>query len=171
MKDLSQKVTGIRDDIKTNLSNGRHVTYQAPWTSPDAIATNSLDLLFSQAVLEHVDDLKQTYEAMFTWLKSGGYASHVIDFGSHHLAPFWNGHLAYSDLEWKIVRGRREFLLNREPLSTHLDWMKNVGFDLLSLHCTQGNGGLTREALPRRYSQSDDRDIGTKGAIVILRKP
>ena len=168
---LSLRVAGISKDIKSNMGTGQYVRYQAPWMSRDAIAPNSLDLVFSQAVLEHIDDLDETYEAMFAWIKSGGYASHVIDFGAHHLAPYWNGHWAYSDLEWKLVRGRREFLLNREPLSKHLECVKKVGFEILSLQCKQGNGGLTKEALTFRHRQLDDRDIVTKGAVLILRKP
>ena len=94
------------------------------------VAEASLDLIFSQAVLEHVDGLEETYRAMFAWLKPGGYASHVIDFTAHGRSPFWNGHWAYSDWEWELVRGKREFLLNREPLSTHLALVRNVGFEL-----------------------------------------
>jgi hypothetical protein len=47
---------------------------------------SSLDLVFSQAVLEHVDDPEETYKTMVAWLKPSGYASHVIDFSAHYLS-------------------------------------------------------------------------------------
>ena len=70
---------------------------------------------------------------MFLWLKPGGYASHIVDFTAHGLSPFWNGHWAYSSFQWRLVRGRREFLLNREPLSRHLAGASKAGFELMSL--------------------------------------
>ncbi len=169
--DVSQKVSDINLDIKRSITTGRFISYQAPWMSRDVITTNSLDLVFSQAVLEHVDDLDETYEVMYAWLKPGGYASHVIDFGAHHLAPYWNGHWAYSELEWKLVRGRREYLLNREPLSAHLTCIDKIGFEVLSLDIKRGTGGLPKTMLSCKHQQLDERDLATRGAMLILRKP
>jgi SAM-dependent methyltransferase len=124
---LPAKAEEIRSQVRIGLNRGSLLGYKAPWTSLPHIAEASLDLIFSQAVLEHVDDLEETYQAMFAWLKPGGYASHVIDFTAHGRSPFWNGHWAYSDWQWRLVRGKREFLLNREPLSTHLLFAKQSG--------------------------------------------
>ncbi len=165
------KVSAIREELHHNIGDGPLVKYHAPWNSPSIIEEDSLDLVFSQAVLEHVDNLPETYEAMFAWLKPGGYASHVIDFRSHHLSPHWNGHWAYSDWEWHIVRGRREFLLNRLPLSAHLDCAKNAGFETLFLHCYQTPGGLLKQELAERYRRLGEHDLETSGAVLILRKP
>src|SRR4030095_16002954 len=127
------------------------ITYRAPWDSPDVIVHNSLDLIFSQAVLEHVDRLDETYLAMSTWLKPGGYASHVIDFGAHHLSPFWNGHWAYHDFEWHLVRGGREYLLNRKPLSAHLDCARNAGFEVVQVLRNYDDRGLPQDRLAPRF--------------------
>src|SRR6266545_1011231 len=118
LSNFSARAETIRKELRIGVEGSQVVTYQAPWTSPNDIGLSSLDLIFSQAVLEHVDNLDETYQSMFAWLKPGGCASHVIDFSAHHLSPFWNGHWAYSDLQWRLVRGRREFLLNRQPLSS-----------------------------------------------------
>ena len=67
---------------------------------------------------------------MYAWLKPGGYASRVIDFRVHGRSPFRNGHWAYFDWQWRLVRGKRELLLNREPLSTHLVLAKKVDFEI-----------------------------------------
>jgi hypothetical protein len=129
-----------------------------------------LELIFSQAVLEHVDDLDETYQAMFAWLKPGGYASHVIDFSAHHLSPFWNGHWAYSDREWQLVRGQREFLLNRKPLSAHLACAEKVGFEILSIDRLRDNGGLNTKGLSERFQALNCDDARTRGAVLVLQK-
>jgi SAM-dependent methyltransferase len=160
----------IRRELKTFWSGSQIIRYQAPWTSPKDIAPASLDLIFSQAVLEHVDNLEETYKAMFAWLKAGGYASHVIDFSAHHLSPFWNGHWAYSEFQWRLVRGRREFLLNREPLSSHIAHAKTVGFRILAIDTLRGHDGLERQDLRQRFQQLDGDDMETRGAMLVLQK-
>ena len=153
------------------MNRGQRLSYRAPWTSTDEIAVNSLDLVISQAVLEHVDDLEETYQAMAAWLKPGGYASHVIDFSAHYLSPYWNGHWAYSDLEWRLVRGCRDYLLNRKPLSAHLVRAERAGFEVLSLRQNHGSQGLNVDALSPRFRRLDAEDACTSGAVLILRKP
>jgi hypothetical protein len=169
--DFTARAEVIREESKKVMSDGQRLSYRAPWTSTHEIAERSLDLMFSQAVLEHVDDLDETYQAMSTWLKPGGYASHVIDFGAHYLSPYWNGHWAYSDWEWRLVRGRRDFLLNRKPLSTHVKHAKHAGFEVLLLRRRYHDHGLSTDALSPRFQRLDPEDARTRGAFLILRKP
>lgn len=168
---LPVKSEEIRSQIRIGMNNVSLLSYKAPWTSLPHIAESSLDLIFSQAVLEHVDSLEETYRAMFAWLKPGGYASHMIDFTAHGLSPFWNGHWAYSDGPWKLVRGKREFLLNREPLSTHLILAKKVGFELLLTKREQASHGLEAPALAPRFRNMDATDALTSSVLLILKKP
>ena len=168
--DLVSTAEKIKRELTGGLSEGKLITYRVPWDSSNVIAPNSLDLIFSQAVLEHVDTLKETYIAMSAWLKPDGYASHVIDFGAHHLSPFWNGHWAYSDSQWRLVRGRREFLLNREPLSTHLNCAEKSGFEVMQIFRNYDDHGLSQCRLTPRFQQLSTDDRRTRGAILILRK-
>ncbi|RJP62040.1 MAG: hypothetical protein C4541_00460 [Candidatus Auribacter fodinae] len=57
-------------------------------------------MIFSQAVLEHIDNLPEAYESMRLWLKPDGFMSHQIDFKCHGTAEEWNRHWAYSQSEW-----------------------------------------------------------------------
>jgi SAM-dependent methyltransferase len=166
-----ERVEKIRQELRTGVNSGPSVRYCAPWASTDQVAAGSLDLVFSQAVLEHVDALEETYQAMFAWLRPGGYASHIIDFSAHHLSSFWNGHWAYSDWQWRLVRGGREFLLNREPLGAHLSCAAKAGFEMLRLKRDYGSRGLSVEALAPRFQVLDAEDLRTRGAVLILRKP
>lgn len=169
--DVPMKAIEIRKQLRNGLSGGSLLGYRVPWTSMPHIDGASLDLIFSQAVLEHIDCLEETYQAMFAWLKPGGYASHVIDFGSHGRSPFWNGHWAYSDWQWKLVRGKREYLLNREPMSTHLACAKKVGFEVLLSRRNHTTSGLNIQALSSRFRQMDVDDAQTRGGFLILQKP
>jgi len=168
---FSIRAQSVRIALQANLGMGQVIDYRAPWTSPDEIASGSLDLIFSQAVLEHVDDLDRTYQAMFLWLKPGGYASHIVDFTAHGLSPFWNGHWAYSSLQWRLVRGRREFLLNREPLSRHLAGASKAGFELMTLVREYDDCGLYPGDFSPPFRVINADDARTRGAMLILRKP
>jgi SAM-dependent methyltransferase len=168
--DFHRATDKIRQQVRNGVNNGSLLSYRVPWTSQCDIDEASLDLIFSQAVLEHVDRLEETYRAMFAWLKPGGYTSHVIDFRAHGRSPFWNGHWAYADWHWYLVRGRREYLLNREPLSTHLDLAKKVGFEVVLVKREIDGTGLGSKRLSSRFRGLDYEDIRTCGALLVLRK-
>lgn len=168
---LSQsEIQRLRTDLQRGINNTETIRYQAPW-SVSSIRKESLDLVLSMGVLQSVDQLEETYETMFEWLRPGGFASHWIAFSACHLSPYWNGHWAYSELEWNLVRGKREFLLNREPLSTHLRISKSTGFEILSMTPMAGVDGLPQEALAAGFRNLDPLDSRTCGAQVVLRKP
>lgn len=112
---------------------GDMITYVAPWFAGDQIQAAGVDWIFSQAVLEHVDELDGAYQAFSAWLKPEGVMSHQIDFKCHNMANTWNGHWACSDWLWRVVRGRRPYLLNREPVTTHQDLLAHHGFEVLAL--------------------------------------
>jgi hypothetical protein len=170
LTDFAVRTRNIEAEIRRNMSNGRYVNYYAPWTASGVIAEGSLDLIVSQAVLEHVDELEEAYRIMFLWLRSGGYASHAIDFGCHHLAPSWNGHWMYPDWEWRLVRGRRDCLINREPLSTHIRFAKQAGFEILAVNREYDDRGVQCHALCGQFTALDPNDVRTRGAHLILRK-
>ena len=91
--------------------------------------------------------------------------------GGGRPVAIWNGHWAYSDWEWRMVRGRREWIINREPLSAHLEYAKKVGFDVLLLGQNHGSGGLGIEALSQRFQVLSAEDVRTHGASVHFVKP
>ena len=125
------RVKQIRNSLEDCNNSLSMIRYAAPWYSTDLIKSESVDMIYSQAVLEHVDDLRGAYQAMRLWLKPGGYVSHQIDFKSHGLADQWNGHWAFSDLIWRLMRGRRVYLLNRQPHSTHVRLLQESGFRII----------------------------------------
>ena len=147
------------------------MAYRAPWFDPSVVGRGSIDMIYSQAVLEHVDDLDATYAALAEWLKPGGVASHQIGFVSHGLTPEWNGHWAIADPVWKVIRGRRPYLLNREPASTHLRLIKRSGLKVVGEERVQIASGIERSRLARRFRHLSDEDLTTKAIFLQAVKP
>lgn len=145
---------------------GAMIEYCAPWFDAARIKPASVDMIFSQAVLEHVDDLEAAYGAMRRWLKPGGLMSHQIDFRSHGFAAQWNGHWAYSELAWRIVRGGRPYLLNREPRSTHRRLLAAHGFRIAFEQSVTRPSGIGRQRLARRFRAMSEEDLTTAGWFV-----
>ena len=60
----------LQRNLRTNIM--ADIRYAAPWDSANMVENNSVDMIFSQAVMEHVDKLRTSYEMMHQWLKPGG---------------------------------------------------------------------------------------------------
>jgi SAM-dependent methyltransferase len=162
-----QRINEIKSSLERAESEDSMIMYQAPWSDPAVIRNHSIDLIYSHAVLEHVDDLPGVYEAMHRWLKPGGTMSHQIDFKCHGKADTWNGHWTYSDLGWKLVVGRRAYLLNRAPHSEHLRLLGESGFKILGDTVIRTPSVLRRGQLARRFRTLSDADLTTSGAFVL----
>lgn len=169
------RVGETADEVMAKLDEqglyGNCIRYVAPWNDTSALSPESLDVIVSQAVLEHVDDLESTYSASYTWLRKGGYASHVIDFACHGLSPVWNGHWTYDDWEWQLVRGARTYLINREPLQTHIDCAKATGFEIVAAERYYDADGADPVMHARRFRSIGPEDARTRAALLVLRKP
>ena len=124
------------------------IQYRAPWSTSGAVEHETLDLVYSQATLEHVDGLPEVYRAMYEWLKPGGYMSHQIDFKCHNSAREWNGHWAYSNLMWKLVRGKDVWLINRLPYSAHVELMEKAGFRIVGEQLVRRASGVSAGSSP-----------------------
>jgi hypothetical protein len=146
------------------------VQYRAPWFDADVTEPGSVDWIFSQAVMEHVDDLDGTYAACHAWLAPGGIMTHQIDFKSHGTAEIWNGHWAYGDTTWRVIRGGRLYLINRQPMSAHVEAMDRAGFDIVAAMPVIRDDGLPRGKLAARFQALSDDDLRAAGAFVIARR-
>jgi len=166
---ITQALTGTNDS-KTRPIEGPQIHYIVPWYDDRVIKAQSVDMIFSQAVLEHVDDLAQTYQALHRWLKADGFMSHQIDFGCHGLAKKWNGHWAYSDLTWKMIRGKRSYLLNRYPYSVHKRLLAQCGFNIIAEVKTFDNSGIARADLSSGFRAISDEDLRTRTVHILACK-
>jgi hypothetical protein len=150
--------------------SGITIKYMVPWSDAAVIEPGTVDVILSHAVLEHVVDLEGTYRALARWLKPGGMMSHQIDFKSHGITEKWNGYWASSELLWRIIAGRRTYLINREPCSTHLDLIARNGFTVVSILKQHRDDGIGRAQLSSRWDNLSDDDLTCFDLTVQARK-
>ncbi|MGN6181784.1 MAG: methyltransferase domain-containing protein [Mucilaginibacter sp.] len=162
------RLEAIREEIK-NPHNPRNtfVKFYVPWDDYKVISPASVDFVYSQAVLEHVEDLEGTYIAFSKWLKRGGIMSHSIDFKCHRTTKSWNGHRTYSEFEWKIVKGGRMFLINRLPYSVHQQLQKKHGFKILKELPVSMANDIPRNKFSQRFRNLSEEDMTTSEAYML----
>jgi hypothetical protein len=146
------------------------IVYKAPWNDAVINESEEVDIIISQAVLQHIDKIASAYQLMYKWLKPAGLMSHVIDFKSMGSSEKWYGHWSYSDLEWKIVRGRKAYLINRLPYSAHINLLDGNGFKVIRSRKTISESIVDRKDLAPRFRSLSDEDISVSGAYILSAK-
>ena len=167
-----ERVNAIRYALRTlgTPVNGISIDYLVPWSEVSVVRPGSVDLVLSHSVLEHVVDLEATYRALRQWLKPGAVMSHQIDFTSHGISDMWNGYRAYPEWLWKVIEGKRDFLINREPHSVHRELMLKNGFEIFCDLQKIRKDGLSRVKLAKRWRDLPDDDLNCTGAFVQARR-
>lgn len=162
----ANRIAAIRSALQGNAASSTvAIGYAAPWNDAVVIRPGALDLVVSQAVLEHVEDVPGTYHALHRWLRPNGVMSHAIDFKSHGLTRTWNGHWTVPDAMWTVVHGRRPYLINRLPRSAHIRAMTELGFRIVTDLSTDAPP-LDRRRLAPRFASLTDTDLRTDGTFV-----
>jgi Methyltransferase domain len=167
-----RRLSAIRGALqgKDNHPEGVCIRYCAPWWKSPDLSPNTVDMVISQAVMEHVEDVFGTYRSLFRLVRPGGFMSHNIDFRSHGLTWDWNGHWTVSNEVWRLVRGTRPYLINRAPHSVHLNGLNNVGFRVVGDLRRQGPA-ISRNALSPAFRSLSDDDLIISGALFLAVKP
>lgn len=168
----AQRVAAIRHA----LTNPKHrndkvsIKYIPSWADAGIIEDGSIDVILSHSVLEHVEELDSTYRAFYAWLKPKGRMTHQIDFSAHGLSKEWNGYRAYPEIVWKMILGKRTYLINRQLHSTHLALMKKHGFRLTCDLVHRRSDGIQRSDLSACWRNVSDDDLSCYGAFVQAEK-
>jgi len=163
-----ERVAAIRQDLADlDARGGRtaRLSYVVPWHDPAVLTEGGVEMILSQAVLEHVDDLPGAYEALRRWLAPGGVMTHTLDFGSHGITDKWNEHWAYPAWLWALVRGKRAFLINRQPWAVHREHLAR-SFRILTELPVRQEGGIARARLAAPFRAISDDDLATRAVFV-----
>ena len=166
-----ERINKIRQEIK-DIDNPENsmIKYCIPWDNNKIINKETMDFVYSQAVLEHVEDLEGTYDAIYKWLKKDGLMSHTIDFKSHGTTKSWNGYRTYSEFEWKIVKGGKLFLINRIPYSKHIELQKKHNFKILKDSPVKMDNFITKKQLSKKFKNLSEEDMTTSGTYILSEK-
>jgi len=170
---IESRLNQIRKELQ-NIDNvdNTFIRYIAPWSTTVDIKPNSIDMIYSQSVMQYVDDPNKIYPLMYMWLKPRGIISHEIDFKSQGTSRTWNGHWGYSDWMWKLVKGRAEYLINRFPHSYHIREIKKCGFEILCDDYVKLESGLKKNQINKSLIHLfEDNDLYISSAFVQAVKP
>ncbi len=167
---VPDRIAGIRDSLRRAgdpSDTASPIRYICPWTDASSVETDSADLVLSHVVLQDIVELPAVFDAMRKWLRPGGIMSHQIDFSSADKEGSWNNHWAYSDQAWRLVRGRRPYYINREPLSTYLRLFGENGFRVIAVTPRTNQRSHPREQLAASFRNLDDADMTTSAAHIL----
>jgi SAM-dependent methyltransferase len=141
------------------ICNARYLT--SGRASLETLPANSVDLIFSQAVLEHVrkDDFLQTMIECKRVLKEGGLASHCVDL-KDHLGGGLNN-LRFENKIWESnFFYKSGFYTNRIRFSQMILLMIKAGFIVKNVHAKRWSEiPIARHKLSSEFSQLSDDDL------------
>ncbi len=162
------RIETIRDAVMHVKKKQRSeiICYLAPWWTED-ITGIKVDMVFSQAVFEHIDDYVNAHRIVAKIARPGAVVSHQIDFSCHCCAEKWNGHWSYGRIMWKMVYGTRPYFLNRVPCSLHIREMQRAGIQIIRVIRIKGRDGIGQESVCREWRKINKRDLQTRGAYII----
>lgn len=141
-------------------------------TGLKAVRGASLDMIFSQAVLEHVPrgEFAATLQEMKRALKPGGVGSHVVDFKDHLGASLHN--LRFGDGLWERdwFAKRSGFYTNRLRYSEVVAAFRDAGFTVETLsRRLWKTAPLARARLAKQFRSLSDDDLRVLGATLVTR--
>lgn len=178
MKDTmnNERISKIRSEIASldnphsTVNENKYIIYITLSDAEKEIKKGAINMIFSQAVLQHVDKLEIIYKNMSQWIEPGGFMSHTIDFKSMGSSDKWYGHWEYSDIEWKIIRGRKKFYINRAPYSAHVHLMGKNNFKIICTIKTFGKSVKNKKLLSKQFRQLSMEDLSTSGVFIQSKK-
>ena len=83
----------------------------------------------------------------------------------HGFADEWNGHWRYSDLYWKLVRGKSIWAINREPWSKHVACLNQAGFRVVYEDVAQRPTSIEPGRFAKRYRAGPPSDFTTSEVL------
>jgi len=162
------RLEAIRSEIK-DLDNpeNKYIKCHVPWYDSKVINSDSIDFIYSQSVLQYIDDLDGTLLTMKNWLKPNGLMSHSIDLSSIGLTKNWNSHWTFSDMEWKIMKAGKSFIITRRPFSIYEEQYLHNGFTILTKRLQKTKNILSQDQLANSFKNLSDVDVEISGAYIL----
>ena len=158
--DLSNIYNMLESTRATYLIGGLRSLKQMP--------DNSVDFLFSQAVLEHIrkKELLQTLSELYRLLKPSGVGTHVVDL-KDHLAENLHS-LRFSEAIWESkLFSSSGFYTNRFRFSEVISMLESIGYEyeVISKR-TWDKLPLDRKKLTKQFQDYSDEDLCIYGFTI-----
>jgi SAM-dependent methyltransferase len=182
MRDLIDAQTGeARDRLVACLRHGavlqgfdpRRIDYLVRPSGLSGLS-GAVDLVYSRAVLEHVDDLEATFADMVAAMRPGALAIHLVDLRSHGLHrrnPL--DFLAWSPTLWNLMYSAKG-VPNRWRVDRYRAIVERLPVDVLAFEPTRlaapEDVASVREQLAAPFRTVSDDDLRWLGFWLVFRK-
>lgn len=138
-----------------------------------AVPSESVDLIFSQAVLEHVPlgDFAATADELHRIQKPNGVGSHRVDFKDHLQGSLNNLRFSESTWEKPCFARRSGFYTNRLRFSAMRDAFTRAGFSVTVPEQNRWDVlPIARSKMAALFRDLSDDDLRTSGAVFVMTK-
>ncbi|MGL6343875.1 MAG: methyltransferase domain-containing protein [Waterburya sp.] len=143
---------------------------QSGLASLKSIESNSVDFIWSQAVLEHVkrSEFLDIMKELRRIVRDDGVCSHLVDLRDHIDCSLNN--LRFSEKIWESkYMTNSGFYTNRIQYSLMLDMFKEAGFAIKSTEVDKWESlPIKRSELDKQFASFTDEDLRVSGFSVIL---
>lgn len=148
-------------------SMNERIHYMAPWNEED-ISGKRFHLVYSQAVFEHVSKPQDIYNTIAKSLEPGGIFINHIDFKSHGMSFFWNGHYRYPQWLARLLNSSYSFrYLNLLSPLDHLVMLEASGLKILDLLPLSQNDELNIKSLS---AVGNSKEAEISSLVIIAQK-
>ncbi len=168
---LLEKYPGKYDKISFNSIDNKIIYLnKTPIEYCAKIPKNSIDFLYSNAVLEHVSNLDLAIGNISRLLKHNAYSFHHIDLKDHYHTPdkCYLDFLKYTNVFWKMIGDT-----NRTRFSEYLKLFKKHNFKILetNLHVLKTTSILVKikKHFNRKFRNLEDNDLSVLDFNIIVR--
>lgn len=148
------------------------IQYQIGDVSYLPLENETIDIVFSNAVLEHVHEISKAIGELSRVTKSGGYGIHEIDLRDHfhiHANPLRL--LGYPDGLWNAMTYYRPGYTNRLRLSDYTHIFEESGFLTIKVIVTRRyEGDLSKIKMAKKFLDYTSDDIKTLAFWTLLQK-
>jgi len=127
--------------------------------SPYDIPDNSIDILYSCAVLEHVHNLDFCFSEMTRVLKNGGIMNHQVDLRDHIFSQKSLWFLKISDETFSTLFSKTGEYVNRKRFSYYLQLIKKNNLQIVNAEKNMLFTGDIDKNLLKQYTEDDLRAL------------
>jgi SAM-dependent methyltransferase len=133
------------------------------------IGDNSIDVIVSNSVLEHVKDPSNLFGSLFKLLKNDGCMIHIVDYRDHFFKYPYH-FLLFSEKAWRMFISPGN--LYRFRLSDHLEAMQAAGFkvEVTNQQSMPEEFKKIKGRIHKSFTKYSNSDLSTTQAVLIGRK-
>ena len=148
------------------------VDYRVETLEDTELPAETFDIIYSQAVMEHVQDPERCVRQLARLLRPGGVTSHQIDLRDHRGTDRPLEFLVHSDRAWRLAMSHRQFT-NRWRRSDWVAAFEGAGFRIVEARATERTevSDAQRSSLHPRFAGKPLDDLAVIGVLLVAAKP